>query len=186
MERSSKLEKRFVLLDRDGTLIAEKHYLRDPDQVELLPGAVEGLRLLRENGFGLILVTNQSGIGRGMFSVEDLCLVHARLEGMLRDKGVWLDAIYTCPHAPEEHCACRKPQPKLAFDAARDFGFELKTAWMVGDKAADVELATNCGARSVLVRTGYGRETEAAGVTADLVVDDLATASRHLSHQELS
>ena len=170
----------FLLLDRDGTLIVEKNYISNPAQVELLPGAVEGLKSLQRAGFQFILLTNQSGVGRGLFTELDVDLVHDRLRQLLHAEGIELAAIYLCPHAPAENCACRKPLPKLALDAASDFGFDLRNTWMIGDKQVDVELARNIGARSILVRTGYGRETEAAGVSADYIADDLVEASRHL------
>jgi D-glycero-D-manno-heptose 1,7-bisphosphate phosphatase len=171
------MERPYILLDRDGTVIAEKHYLSDPAQVELLPGAADGLRLLQEAGYGLVLITNQSGIGRGMFTQQDLERVHARLEELLAAEGVHLDGIYSCPHAPEEDCDCRKPRTKLVRDAARDFGFNLTETWVVGDKLADIDLARNAGARSILVRTGYGQDAEAKGAKADVVVDGLREAA---------
>ena len=170
----------FLLLDRDGTLIVEKNYLSDPDEVELLPGVVVGLGALQRAGFQFILLTNQSGVGRGLFTVRDVDLVHARLREILRVEGIELAGIYVCPHAPADNCACRKPRPKLALDAAADFGFDLRKSWMIGDKQADVELAGNIGARAILVRTGYGKETEASGVSADYIVDDLLEASKRL------
>ncbi len=177
MERPSKP---YVLLDRDGTVIVEKNYLADPDGVELLPGAVEGLRLLLAAGYGLVLITNQSGVGRGYFTLEDLGRVNQRLEQMLAEAGIRLEGIYICPHAPEQDCECRKPKPKLAIDAAAELGFDLQQAWMIGDKSADVDLARNAGTRAVLVRTGYGRKTEAAGVVADYVAEDLSAAAARI------
>lgn len=182
MERPTK----YVLLDRDGTVIVEKNYLSDPAAVELLPGAAEGLRQMRAQGYGLILVTNQSGIGRGFFTENDLKLVHKRLEQLLEAEGVKLDAIYVCPHAPAVDCECRKPKPKLAKQAAADFDFHLGEAWVIGDKQADVDLARNSGARSILVRTGYGRQTEASGAVPDYIADDLLDASRRLRRETQS
>lgn len=173
-------QRRYVLLDRDGTVIVEKNYLSNPDDVELLPGAAEGLRRLGEEGYGLILVTNQSGIGRGMLTENDVKQVNKRLQQLLEASGVALDAVYMCPHAPQDNCDCRKPLPKMAQDAARQFGFVLQNSWVIGDKPADVALARNIGARSILVRTGYGRETETLGVAPDFIADDLLEASMHL------
>jgi len=170
----------YILLDRDGTVIEEKNYLRDPAGVALLPGAVEGMRLLRDAGFGLVLITNQSGIGRGYFTLEDLDRVHERLRELLIEVGISLDGIYICPHAPEQECECRKPKPKLALDAARDLGFDLTRSWMIGDKAADVGLARNCGAGAVLVRTGYGAEAEAEGVKPEIFADNLLDAAQQI------
>jgi D-glycero-D-manno-heptose 1,7-bisphosphate phosphatase len=169
--------KRFVLLDRDGTLIEEKHYLSRPDQVALIPGAGPGLRTLVKNGFGLVLVTNQSGIARGYFDSEALESVHAVLIGMLEKEGVALDGIFVCPHRPEDGCACRKPLPGLALEAGRALGFDPATAVVVGDKACDVDLGRNISAATVLVQTGHGSgQTDGTRISADCVVPSIAEA----------
>jgi phosphoheptose isomerase len=168
----------FILLDRDGTIIVEKVYLASADEIELLPGAVEGLRLLQDTGFGLVVITNQSGIARGKLTPHTLEGIHAELSRQLADEGIHIDAFYHCPHLPEGHCDCRKPLPLLAGKAAVDLGFNLSNSFVIGDKPCDIGLGKNCGARTVLVRTGYGREHEAAGLQADLVVDDLLAAAR--------
>jgi D-glycero-D-manno-heptose 1,7-bisphosphate phosphatase len=170
--------KRYVLLDRDGTLIVERDYLSRVADLELLPGAVEGLRTLRDAGFGLVVLTNQSGLARGKLTPETLNEIHAELERRLAAQGIRIDAFYHCPHLPSEQCDCRKPKPLLAKRAAADFGFELSQAFVVGDKASDVELGRNCGATAVLVRTGYGRAYEAGGLQADYIADDLRDAAR--------
>lgn len=172
----------FVLLDRDGTIIHDSHYLSDPDGVELLPGAALGLRKLRESGFGLLVVTNQSGIGRGYFTQEDMHAVHARLEEILRAQGVVLDGFLFCPHAPpkpgETGCDCRKPLPGMGNQAMRHYGMVPEQSFMVGDKACDVDFGRNCGLRTVLVRTGYGAKQEADNACApDYVADDLGQAA---------
>lgn len=173
-------DRRYILLDRDGTIIVEKNYLSTVDGVELLPGAVEGLRRLQDAGFGLIVVTNQSGIARGKLTLDTLAEIHAELRRLLAAGGVRIDAFYCCPHVPEDHCECRKPKPLLAFRAASDFGFDLGRSFVIGDKPADIDLGRNCGAHTVLVRTGYGREFEAAGFTADFTADDLVEAARYI------
>lgn len=169
--------RRYALLDRDGTIIEERRYLSDPAGVTLLPGAAEGMRLLREAGFGLAVLTNQSGIGRGYYTEEDMHRVHARMRELLEAERVFLDGIYFCPHAPQAGCSCRKPEPGLAEQAARELGFSLRDAYVLGDKPADVDLAARCGAVGVLVRTGYGAQAE-QGTTARYVADDLADAAR--------
>lgn len=167
-----------VFLDRDGTVIAEKHYLGDPAGVELLPGAVVGLRELCRLGFRLVLVTNQSGIGRGHFRQEDADAVHARLGALLADAGIRLDGIYCCPHRPEERCACRKPATGLVERACADLGLDLGASVMIGDKACDIELGARCGMVTILVQTGYGA-TEAC--RPDVVAADLAAAAAWLA-----
>ncbi|MGJ5818290.1 D-glycero-alpha-D-manno-heptose-1,7-bisphosphate 7-phosphatase [Paludibaculum fermentans] len=173
--------RRFVAFDRDGTLIVEKNYLSDPDQVELLPGASEAVALLRNAGFGLIVVTNQSGVGRGYFTLEQVHAVHRRLRELLGD----FDGIYICPHAPAEECDCRKPKPGLLRQAARELRFTASDCVVIGDKDVDVGLAHNAGAKGVLVTTGYGAGHLAAGrVRPDFVAADLLTAAQWAIAQE--
>jgi D-glycero-D-manno-heptose 1,7-bisphosphate phosphatase len=166
---------RFVMLDRDGTLIEERHYLSRPDQVVLLPGVVEGLRALRQMGLGLVVLTNQSGIGRGLFDLDALRSIHERMATLLGAQGLALDGIYYCPHRPDEGCPCRKPATGMAMQAATELGFDPGEGFMVGDKAVDVDLGRNLGAKTVLVLTGYGRqENEAGRAKPDHVVEDLS------------
>jgi D-glycero-D-manno-heptose 1,7-bisphosphate phosphatase len=167
-----------VVLDRDGTINVERHYLADPDQVELLDGAAEGLRRLRAMGLELIVITNQSGVGRGYFTEDTLGRIHARLEELLEVEGVRLNAIYVCPHVPADGCRCRKPAPALLERAAREWGFEPRDAFVIGDKRSDVELGQRAGSTTLLVRTGYGAVEAAVGdVVADHVVSDLREAA---------
>ena len=163
-----------MILDRDGTIVVERHYLSDPEQLELLPGAAEGLRQLRTMGFGLVVITNQSAIGRGLYDVSRLEQIHDRLQRLLEMEGVRLDGIYVCPHTPEDRCRCRKPETELLQRAVKELGVSLQTSFVVGDKGCDVELGRRVGARTFLVRTGYGAAVAAAGeVKADYLVDDL-------------
>lgn len=173
------MSKRVALLDRDGTIIVERNYLSDPDAVELLPKAASGLRDLRDMGFRLVLVTNQSGIGRGYFTAQTVDAIHDRLQQTLRAEGIQLDAIYICPHTPEDQCGCRKPEPGLALEAAATLDFDLRQAIVIGDKPCDIELARNIDAVSVLVKTGYGAEHVDA-LQPDLIAEDLADAARQL------
>ena len=168
------IRRHFVVLDRDGTVIVERHYLSDPDDVELLPGAAEGLRQLREMGLGLVVITNQSAIGRGFFDEGRLEQVHQRLRELLAAECVQLDGIYFCPHLPDDNCGCRKPRTGLIECAATELGFDPRAAFVIGDKPCDVELGQRVGATTFLVRTGYGAQVEAEGVVvADYVVDGL-------------
>ena len=166
-----------VILDRDGTIVVDHGYLEDPAQLQFLPGAVEGLRLLRGRGHRLVVVTNQSGVGRGRFPLARLEEIHARLLDMLRAAGAEIDGIYYCPHRPEDHCACRKPQPQLVLQAASDLGFDPAAAVVIGDKSSDIELGRNLGA--ITMRVGQCSDA-ADGVAPDYWVSDLVEAARIL------
>ncbi|MGE4553448.1 MAG: D-glycero-alpha-D-manno-heptose-1,7-bisphosphate 7-phosphatase [Desulfovibrionaceae bacterium] len=168
--------RRFVLLDRDGTLMEDRHYLADPAGVALVPGAAAGLRALAAAGLGLVVVSNQSGVGRGYFTEADVAAVNGRLAELLAAEGVVMDGWYHCPHGPDEGCACRKPAPGLALAAARDLGFDPARGFVVGDKSADVDLARAIGAAGVLVLTGKG-EKHRARCAPDFVARDLAEAA---------
>jgi D-glycero-D-manno-heptose 1,7-bisphosphate phosphatase len=170
--------KRFAIFDRDGTLIVERNYLSDPAQVELIPGAAQALKTLSHAGIGLAIITNQSGIGRGYFSEQQLHAVHRRLEKLLAAFGVPLPPIYYCPHRPEDGCRCRKPRPGLLQRAGEELGFDPSDCFVVGDNVCDIELGRNVGAATILVRTGYGRQLAQSGqVVADYIATDVAEAS---------
>jgi D-glycero-D-manno-heptose 1,7-bisphosphate phosphatase len=170
--------RRFVALDRDGTVIVERHYLSDPDQVELLAGAASGLRRMRDLGLGLVLVTNQSAIGRGLFDQERLARIHRRMNNLLASHDIRLDGIYYCPHTPDDDCVCRKPKTDMLRWAARDLNFDPQACFVIGDKESDIEMGKNAGATTVLVRTGYGAKLATEGKSgADHVVNDLSEAA---------
>lgn len=173
------MTKRFVLIDRDGTLNVEKHYLSDPDQLELIPGSGAALRRLRELGLGICVVTNQSGLARKYFTPEKLDEVHARLHQLLEAEGASLDGIYVCPHGPDDACECRKPAPGMIRQAAAEHGFDPEFSIVIGDKAADIGLGLAVGAVTILVRTGYGADVEWMGdCDPDYIVDDLPAAAK--------
>jgi D-glycero-D-manno-heptose 1,7-bisphosphate phosphatase len=140
-----------AFLDRDGTIVVDKHYLSDPDGLELLPNALGGLRGLRDLGARLVVVTNQSGVGRGYFPVEAVERMHERLRELLGEGGVELDDIYVCPHAPEDGCACRKPGTALFKQASADLGIDLGGSFVLGDKEADVEAGRRIGATPIRI-----------------------------------
>lgn len=156
-----------IFFDRDGTLMVDKHYLADPNQVELIPGVIDALRLARSRGFKLISLSNQSGVARGKFSVTAMQAVQQRFESLLAASGITLDGSATCPHYPfgtvpqfTMACCCRKPHPGMAEQVARQLGISLHRSIVVGDKLDDLNLGLVIGARPILVRTGHGRETE--------------------------
>lgn len=165
----------YVLLDRDGTIIEHRPYLSEPDQVELLPGVVEGLQAMISLKLRLIVVTNQSGIGRGYFSSGKVDIVHERMLQLLDEHGIHIDAIYFCPHTPTDKCHCRKPSPGLVEKAADQFGFLSNECFIIGDNICDIELSRGVGATSFLVRTGYGRKVEQDQLASpDYVVDSVS------------
>ena len=152
---------RAVFLDRDGTIIEDKDYLSDPEQVVILPGAASALSRLQDAGFKLFIVSNQSGIGRGYYTMEDMHRVNARLLEDLGCHGVHIEKIYFAPEAPEQPSRGRKPSPQFLFDARDEFGIDLSESYMIGDKLTDLECGWNAGVKkSILVRTGYGAEVE--------------------------
>ena len=171
-----------VFLDRDGTIIVEREYLADPAGVELVPGAARAMKQLRDAGFLLVIVTNQSGIARGLYSEADFHAVQVRLEQILRDHGVTIDATYFCPHHPDFSgpCECRKPEPGMYRRAERELGADLARSFYVGDRNKDVEPATTLGGTGILVLTGYG-PVERNGVPhGTIVVPDLPAAAREI------
>ncbi len=144
------LSRRAVFLDRDGTIIHDRGYPRDPALVELLPGAAHGLTLLRERGLLLVVVSNQSGLARGLVTAAEAEAVHRRFLECLAEQGIALDGVYYCPHGPDEGCACRKPAPGLILRAAEEFGIDLSLSFMTGDKTSDVEAGLRAGCTSIL------------------------------------
>ncbi|HYU58294.1 MAG TPA: HAD family hydrolase [Actinomycetota bacterium] len=168
-----------VFLDRDGTLIEDPGHLGDPDGVVLLPGVAAALRRLAAASFALVVVSNQAGVARGIFTEAAVRAVNRRLGSLLDGDGVHLDAFYVCPHHPEftGPCECRKPGTKMLEDAAAELGLDLGASWIVGDQGTDAEAGRRAGARPVLVRTGDGTH-EAVRVPRGVpVVADLAVAA---------
>jgi len=173
---STGAEDKVVILDRDGTLVFDREYLADPDGLEFLPGAVEGLRSMNNQGYRLVVVTNQSGVGRGLISIEALKLMNLRLMEMVRTGGATLERIYYCPHRPGDGCACRKPGTKLLLDAALELGFEPSRAVVIGDKGSDVEFGRRAGATTMLVAAS-GSSGDFTSIAPDYVVRDLRDAA---------
>ncbi len=145
-----------LFLDRDGVVIANQDYLSDPDLVALVPGAAEAMKAAACDGYLLVGVSNQSGLGRGFFSEKDLARVMTRLDELLAAEGARFDGFYYCPHAPQEDCRCRKPGPGLLEEVAQSLTFDPGRSWVVGDKASDVALGRDHGMGAVLVLTGHG------------------------------
>jgi D-glycero-D-manno-heptose 1,7-bisphosphate phosphatase len=169
-----------VFLDRDGTLMEEKEYLHRPDQVAIYPGAGVALKRLQDAGFALFIVSNQSGVGRGYFTMADVEQVNEHLRTELARDGVRFEKIYVAPEAPDEPSRGRKPSPQFLFDARDEFHIDLSQSYIIGDKLIDLECGRNAGVKkSILVRTGYGADLEREAsekLKNAVVVDDLTTA----------
>ena len=161
-----------VFLDRDGTIMEDTDYCSHPKDVRILPGVLEGLRRLKSRGFKLIIITNQSGIGRGLFTVDQYRAVESDVQRQLGE-GV-IDATYYCPDAPGQHSTGRKPAPGMVVQATRDHPIDLSRSFLVGDKEIDVECAHNAGLRAIRVRTGNQRDM--TGTMADWIADDFSGA----------
>jgi D-glycero-D-manno-heptose 1,7-bisphosphate phosphatase len=175
-----------IFLDRDGTLNVDVGYLHAIEQLELFPFTVDALRLLKRAGFALVVVTNQSGVASGLIDEGFVDVAHAELQRRLEAEGAGIDAYYSCPHHPNGTvekfamtCRCRKPGPGMVEDAVRDLGLDPARSWVIGDKWLDVQLGQAVGARSILVRTGWGRVQESKrpeGQHVDAVCDNLMHA----------
>ena len=153
-----------LFLDRDGVIIEEAEYLSDPEVLRLIPGAAAALARVNQQDIPVIVVSNQSGVARGFFPLEQVDLVHRRLDDALAEFGARIDRYYYCPHHPSEgqwpyriQCRCRKPQPGMLFQAARELDLDLRRSLMIGDKLSDLEAGSRAGCETVLVRTGYGK-----------------------------
>ena len=162
-----------VFIDRDGTIMQDADYCSDPREVKIFPRVAEALRRLKSKGFKLIIITNQSGIGRGFFTVEQYRAVEAEVLRQLGD-GL-IDATYFCPDVPGQHSSCRKPAPGMIVEATREHQIDLARSFLIGDKEIDAECGRNVGVRTIRVRTGFDRET--AGSMADWVAEDLPAAA---------
>lgn len=157
---------RAIFIDRDGTLNEDIGYVSSPNQLRLYPWAAEAVRLINNSGRKAIVITNQSGIARGLYTEDTLARIHSRMLNDLAREGARIDGIYYCPHHPavgkppyRVACACRKPRTGMLEAASLEHGIDLERSFVIGDKASDIELAENAGARGSLVLTGYGSET---------------------------
>src|SRR5688500_3115772 len=150
-----------VFLERDGTLIEDTGYIRDPLAVRLFPDVAEGLATLRAHGFKTVIVTNQSGIGRGYFTEADYRAVHGRLVELLAPGAI--DAVYFCAEHPDTASERRKPGPGMLLEAAADLSLDLSRSWMIGDRVGDIEAGRRAGCRTILLRTGEGMKADASG-----------------------
>jgi len=163
---------RAVFLDRDGTLARDMHYCRHPEDFELFADAARVIKTINDHGFKVIIITNQSVIGRGYLSEETLREIHKKMKEELGRDGARVDGIYYCPHHPDANCGCRKPKPSLILQAARDFDIDLKHSFVVGDRQKDVELGKAVGCRTILISALP--VTNHKGAVPDAIVSDVS------------
>jgi histidinol-phosphate phosphatase family protein len=168
---------RAVFLDRDGVVIHEANYLSDPKKLRLVASAPAAIKRLQKAGYKAVVISNQSGVGRGYFTLATLKKVHAKLHAELKKKGAELDALYYCPHAPERRCACRKPKTLMLERAKKRFKLDVKASWFIGDTTTDLKTARNAGCGALLVRTGKGGKDGAYRVKADKTFKDVGAAA---------
>jgi len=175
-----------AFLDRDGTVVRDAHYLADPERVELIPGAAAAIRRLSGAGLTIVIVTNQSGIARGLYSEAQYHTVAKRVDELLRADGAAVDGTYYCPHHPDHGgpCDCRKPSTGLYHRAARELGLDPGASFYVGDKLTDVLPALALGGQGVLVRTGYGAGEEAGLPPGFWAADDLSGAAELILREQ--
>jgi D-glycero-D-manno-heptose 1,7-bisphosphate phosphatase len=177
---------KIVLMDRDGVINKDRHdYVKSWSEFEFLPGSLDALKLLTLHGYHTILITNQSVINRGMVTATGLREIHNKMRGSVAQHGGSIEAIYYCPHVPEDGCNCRKPEPGLICSAQADYGMDISRTCMIGDSLKDIRCARRAGCGSaILVRTGHGKEAESlcrdAGIEAEHVADDLMAAVKWL------
>lgn len=180
-----------LFLDRDGTMIEEVNYLKSPNQVRIFPGVGQAIHQINRLGVPVIVVTNQAGVARGLFTLEDVDRVHAHLAAELRSENAVIDAFYICPHHPSAgigewrtQCECRKPRPGMLLRAAAERNLDLRNSVMIGDKLIDLQAGADAGCDTMLVRTGYGRDFESdardANVRLLAVAENLADAITEL------
>ena len=181
------MSKRAVFLDRDGVINEERNYLHRVEDLVIFPAASAALKQLQDAGFLLFVVTNQSGVGRGYYSMADVEKVHQHMASEFAQAGVHFTKIYVAPEAPDQPSRARKPSPQFLFEARDEFGVDLASSYLIGDKLIDLECGWNAGVRkSLLVRTGYGAELEqksAGQLSKAVVVDDLKAAADWILRQ---
>lgn len=168
------MKQKAIFLDRDGTLIEDANYLHRVEDLRFFSYTEKAVELLKENGFLVIVVTNQSGIGREIFDDDSMHEIHKEIQKKLGGK---IDAFYFCPHLPDAGCTCRKPNTGMIENASENFKIDFKNSWMVGDKAIDVETGSNAGIKTTLVLTGYGeKEIENLNKQPDIIAENLLDA----------
>lgn len=155
---------KLLFLDRDGTIIVDKNYMHDPNEIEFLPGVIQALQSFISDGYKIYVITNQSGIGRGYFKEEDMHKVHHKMDELLDKDDIKIEEYLFCPHAPEDNCDCRKPSPKLINQVLEKYQYESNLCYMVGDKKSDVDAGLNAGIKGILLKENPQSENEFIGL----------------------
>lgn len=169
------MSNRAVFFDRDGVINKEVNYLDSPEKVEILPGIAEAVKLLNDNNFKVVIITNQSGIARGYFTINTLNEIHNLIQNELMKSSAKIDAIYFCPHHPDDDCNCRKPRIGLIKRAETELDIDLTSSYLIGDTISDIQAGINAGLKSILVLTGYGKDERAKLDDIGLEVDHIAS-----------
>ncbi len=171
------MRRKGVFFDRDDTLIIDKVYLNDPKLIEYMPGVFESLKKLRDNNFDLFIISNQSGIARGLVTLENLNLIHQKMEDDFAKHGVNFTGIYYCPHLPESNHPDRKPNIGMISKGEKEHNINLKESWVVGDRLTDIEAGVRAGCRTILLKTSYSRHKD-AGPEPHFEAPDLASVAK--------
>ena len=179
-------EQRYVLLDRDGVINHDSEdFVKSPEEWLPIDGSLEAIALLNEQGYKVVVVTNQSGLARGLFNVEMLEKIHQKMQHLAEQKGGKIDAIYFCPHGPDDDCNCRKPKPGLLSAFANDKQVSLIGLAVIGDSLRDLQAAQAVGASPILVKTGKGQQTLIANPHLNIpVFENLYDAAKHLTRSQ--
>ena len=176
-------KKKAIILDRDGTLIEDKNYAYKIEDFELLDGVIEGLKLLKKD-FLLFIVTNQSGIGRGYYTIEDFQIFNNHLINTLKESKIEILKTYFCPHLREDNCECRKPKTKFIDEIIKEFNIDTKKSWMIGDHPSDIQFGINAGCRTIFLTTGHGDrhldELESLGIKPTIICDNFFEVAKEI------
>ncbi len=182
----AKARHKAVFLDRDGTISRDVPYCSCPEDFELLPMVAEGIKLFNDYGFKVVVVTNQSGVGRGYFSETMLTRIHRKMLDELKKSGVTIDAIYYCPHRPDDNCDCRKPNPKMILQAAQALKIDLERSYIIGDSDTDIQMGDKAGCQTILINTeGMDREDACLSVKPDYITRSVFAAARLIIAAEI-
>lgn len=177
---------KFVLLDRDGVINHDsEQFIKTPDEWLPIPGSLEAIALLCRHGYQVFVITNQSGLGRGLFTLDTLNAMHKKMRQLVQEQGGKISGIYFCPHLADDHCDCRKPKPGLIKQFAREHRAELSSTYLIGDSLRDIQAAESAGAKGILVKTGKGKKTINANPTlTNLIFEDLYHAAKFITSSQ--